>query len=64
MSSASHRFRDGAARHLRKSRKKGVSPQSKADSVNLGASYKALANNVEWLEGEKPRSKRRPVKVR
>jgi hypothetical protein len=64
MSSASKRFRDGAAQHLRKSRKKGISSQSKTNSVTLSASHKTLANNEEWLEGEKSRSKQRLVKVR
>jgi hypothetical protein len=56
MSEKSKRFREGAARALRNSRN-DPSPMTKTESAKRAASYKALADNEEWLGGEKPRSK-------
>ena len=53
MSTDTKRFRDRAADELRDSRKKLPSGQDKANHVKRAASYKALANNEEWLGGEK-----------
>ena len=64
MSKDSKRLRAGAAKELRESRKKGVASAAKSKYLKLAASYKALADNEEWLEGEKSRSKPRPRKVR
>ena len=64
MSKASKRFRNSAAKELRNSRQKGVSSASKSTSLKRAASYKALADNEEWLGGEKSHSKARSRKVR
>jgi len=59
MSKDSKRFRDKAADELRASRKRS-STGTRSEHVKRAASYKALADNEEWLEGDKPRSKVRP----
>jgi hypothetical protein len=63
MSNDSKRFRNNASDELRLNRKIGSSG-IKADHVKRAASYKALADNEEWLEGDKSRSKLRPAKRR
>jgi hypothetical protein len=63
MSKVSKQFRDKAAGELRDSREK-VSSRSKSKSLKRAASYKALAENEEWLQGEKLRPKVRKPKVR
>jgi hypothetical protein len=63
MSKVSKQFRDKAAGELRDSRER-VSPRSKSKSLKRAASYKALSENEEWLQGEKLRPKGRKPKVR
>jgi hypothetical protein len=59
MSQASKKLRSRAAAALRGSRN-GGSKDDKAADVKRAAAFKALAQNDEWLEGEKERSKRKP----
>ncbi|HEY1748282.1 MAG TPA: hypothetical protein VGG11_16140 [Xanthobacteraceae bacterium] len=63
MAKVSKTYRDKAATELRESRKK-VGAVNPAKSVQRAASYKELAANEEWLDGEATRSKRRPPKRR
>lgn len=57
MSKESKRLRAKAAGLLRESR--GGSKATKAQNVKRAAAYKSLAENEEWLDGEKQRSARR-----
>jgi hypothetical protein len=59
MSKDSKQFRDRAAEELRDSRKRLASGTDKTTSRKRAASYKALAENEEWLEGETSPSKTR-----
>jgi hypothetical protein len=59
----SQRFRKGAADELRASRKPGSAPD-RSGHTKRAASYKALADNEEWLDGEKSRSKTKPPRHR
>jgi hypothetical protein len=59
MSKDSKRLRDKAAGELRASRNSGIMP-IKSEHAKRAASFKALADNEEWLEGEKSRSQARP----
>ena len=52
MSKQSKDMRTRASRELRESRNEG-SATSKADNVKRAAAYKTLAENEEWLAGEK-----------
>lgn len=61
MSKQSKDMRDRASRQLRESRNGGL-VASKADNVKRAASFKQLAENEEWLAGEKPRTKKRDAK--
>ena len=56
MSKASKQLRLRAAAALRSSRN-GGSQDDKASDAKRAAALKALAQNDEWLEGEKERSK-------
>ena len=56
MSKQSKEIRKRAADELRKSRN-GASKASKAANVKRAAGYRQLADNEEWLEGEKSRTK-------
>jgi hypothetical protein len=58
MSEESSKHRKSAADHLRASRNAKDAPD-KARDLNIAASYKHLAHNAEWSEGEKERSRRR-----
>ena len=60
MSKESEDLRNKAADQWRKSRNGGT-PEEKADNRKRAAAYTSLAENEEWLEGEKvdKRSKRR-----
>jgi hypothetical protein len=64
MTKDSKRFRNKAADELRSSRTKPSSTVTRGDHVKRAASYKSLADNEEWLEGDKSRSKLRPAKKR
>ena len=62
MSKQSKDMRTRASRELRESRNEG-SATSKADNVKRAAAYKTLAENEEWLAGEKshrPRAATQP----
>lgn len=59
MSEKSRDLRKLAARELRASRH-GDSVNAKIESVKRSAAYKALSENEEWLDGEKPRSNPKP----
>jgi len=59
MSKESKSLRDRAARELRKSRNSG-SKAAKAKSTKMAAGLKQLAQNQEWLDGERNRSPKRP----
>ena len=61
MSDQSKELRGKAAHHLKKSRR-AVSQPERDTAVRRAASYKALAQNAEWLDGETERSaiKRKP----
>ena len=52
MSDKSDNLRSRAAKELRASRN-GGSKEEKADNVKRAASFKVLAENEEWLGGEK-----------
>jgi len=54
MSKQSKDMRTRASRELRESRNQG-SATSKADNFKRAAAYKTLAENEEWLAGEKSR---------
>jgi hypothetical protein len=54
MSKQSKDMRARASRELRESRNEG-SATSKADNFKRAAAYKTLAENEEWLAGEKSR---------
>ena len=57
MSDASKQFRKQSAEELQKSRRsKG---KVSAEAVKSAASYRALADNEEWLDGERPRSRKK-----
>jgi hypothetical protein len=56
MSKASKQIRNRAATELRESRHQH-SAETKANDRNRAAGLKQLADNEEWLEGEKPRIK-------
>ena len=56
MSGHSKRLRDWAAEQLRASRKAACAV-TRSDHAKRAASYKALAENEQWLQGEIPRSK-------
>lgn len=58
MSDVSKSHRKTAATHLRASRK-ATTKKAKDDEAYLAAGYKSLADNEEWLSGERRRSKRR-----
>jgi hypothetical protein len=58
MSKAVRDLRDSAANALRSSRTKGRSKDDKATYLKCAAAFKALAENEEWLGGEKPHTKR------
>ena len=57
MSKESKDLRSHASRELRASRN-GGSKNQKADNVKRAAAYKALAENEEWLSGEKARARK------
>jgi len=57
MSRESKDLRTRASRELRASRN-GGSKTEKADNVKRAAAYKALAENEEWLSGEKTRARK------
>jgi hypothetical protein len=63
MSKRSKDLRDSAARELRESRN-GGSAKSKADNLKRSAAYKVLAQNEEWLEGEKKKGKYSVLQLR
>ena len=54
MSKHSKDLRTRASRELRESRN-GGSTRSKADNIKRAAAYKTLAENEEWLAGERSR---------
>ena len=58
MSKKSTRMRDRASRELREGRRSG-DPASKSANVKRAGGLKQLSENEEWLEGEKPRPKRK-----
>jgi hypothetical protein len=60
MSNETRDLRDRAARQLRSSRATGRSLADKASDRRRAAAYKALAENEEWLTGQKLRSRKRP----
>jgi hypothetical protein len=57
MSDKSKDFRSRAAQELRASRN-GGSKEEKAKNVKRAAAYKDLADNEDWLDGEKKHPKR------
>lgn len=63
MSKRSKEIRKRAAEELRNSRN-GASKASKAENVKRAAAYKQLAENEEWLEGEKPRTQQPTPKAK
>jgi hypothetical protein len=63
MSKISQEFRKKASNQLRISRSGGTAA-TQANNVRRAKSYKALAENAEWLGGENQRSQKRPTKKR
>ena len=59
MAKTSKQLRQDAAKELRESRN-GGSPESKADNRKRAAAYKELAENEEWLAGEKQKVPKPP----
>jgi hypothetical protein len=57
MSRRSKEFRARAAQELRTSRNGGT-PSEKANNKTRASAFKSLAENEEWLEGEKGLSRR------
>ena len=57
MSKKSKDFRSKAARELRASRNGGT-PAEKGENKKRAAALKSLAENEEWLEGERRRSRK------
>jgi len=62
MSKESKRLRERAADQLRQSRRRSKSASDKAIHVGRAAALKEMASNEEWLEGDKPRSRKRSPK--
>jgi hypothetical protein len=63
MNERSKKFRSRAAKELRLSRN-GGSQDEKASNRIRAASYKALAQNEEWLDGEPERSTKKGQRSR
>jgi hypothetical protein len=61
MSEESKRLRKSAADQLRQSRR-SKSASEKASRAGRAAALKEMASNEEWLEGDKPRSRKRSPK--
>ena len=59
MSKISEELRGDAARELRTSRLSGLPNRARGDAKSKAASFKLLAHNEEWLDGEPQRSKAR-----
>jgi len=63
MTKASQGLRDSAAKQMRAARKSRSAPD-RVEHTARAASYKELAHNEEWLDGDRERSEPRRPKAK